>query len=90
MTEFWYNTSPHSPFIALYGHEPRYWGIEANCTCPVPAVQEWLEERKLMHELIKHNLNHAKQQMKSQADKNRTAREFAVGDSVFIKLQPYV
>jgi ribosomal protein L21E len=43
-----------------------------------------------MHELIKHNLNHAKQQMKSQADKNHTAREFAVGDSVFIKLQPYV
>jgi hypothetical protein len=95
MAEFWYNTSPHSalktsPFVALYGHEPRYWGIDANCACPVPAVQEWLEERKLMQELIKHNLNHAKQQMKSQADKNRTAREFAVGDSVFIKLQPYV
>lgn len=28
--------------------------------------------------------------MKTQADKNRTARTFAAGDSVFIKLQPYV
>jgi hypothetical protein len=28
--------------------------------------------------------------MKHQADKNRTERTFAVGDSVFLKLQPYV
>ena len=28
--------------------------------------------------------------MKSQADKHWTEREFAVGDSVFLKLQPYV
>lgn len=28
--------------------------------------------------------------MKSQADKHRTKREFAIGDLVFLKLQPYV
>jgi len=28
--------------------------------------------------------------MKSQADKDRSEREFAIGDSVFLRLQPYV
>jgi hypothetical protein len=95
LAEFWYNTSPHSalqtsPFVALYGHEPRHWGIEAISTCQVPSLKEWLEERKLMQQLLQHNLNYAKQQMKKQADKNRTDRTFVAGDSVFIKLQPYV
>lgn len=43
-----------------------------------------------MQELLQHNLNHAKQQMKIQADKKRSPRTFEVGDQVFVKLQPYV
>lgn len=43
-----------------------------------------------MQQLLKHNLNYARQQMKKQADKKRTDRQFVAGDAVFIKLQPYV
>lgn len=95
LAEFWYNNSFHSaikntPFVALYGREPRHWGIEPASTCKVPALQEWIEERKLMQDLLQQQLNRARQQMKHQADKQRTFREYSVGDSVYIKLQPYV
>lgn len=43
-----------------------------------------------MQQLLQHNLHHAKQQMKEQADKRRSDRTFLVGDQVFVKLQPYV
>lgn len=95
LAEFWYNNSYHSaikttPFVALYGRDPRHWGIVPAATCKVPVLQEWIEERKLMQELLQQNLHRARQQMKDQADKHRTERSFSVGDSVFIKLQPYV
>lgn len=43
-----------------------------------------------MQDLLQHNLHHAQQQMKTQADKKRTDRAFTLGDQVFVKLQPYV
>lgn len=43
-----------------------------------------------MTELLQQHLNRAKQKMKKQADQKRTARDFSVGDNVFLKLQPYV
>jgi hypothetical protein len=94
LAEFWYNTSFHSaikmsPFVALYGHEPRHWGIEAVSTCSIPSLQEWLEQLKAIQQLLQHNLHHARQYMKNLADKKRTERTFLLGDEVFIKLQPY-
>lgn len=95
LAEYWYNTSYHSalktsPFVALYGHEPRHWGMDTDLACDFQPLQEWLEERKLVQQVLQQNLHHAKQQMKRQADKSRTLRTFEVGDSVFVKLQPYV
>lgn len=91
LAEYWYNTSYHSaikmsPFVALYGREPRHWGIDSSATCTVPSLEEWLAERQLMQQLLQHNLHFAKQQMKVQADKKRTERTFTPRDEVFIKL----
>lgn len=77
LAEYWYNSSYHSalktnPFVALYDHEPRHWGIEAASTCKIPEMAEWLEERKLMQQVLKQHLNHARHIMKAQADKRPT------------------
>lgn len=95
LAEFWYNSSHHSaldmsPFHALYGHEPRHWGIEAASTCKIPDLKEWLEERKTMQQVLKQHLHRARHIMKVQADKKRTDRSFQPGDAVYIKLQPRV
>lgn len=95
MTEYWYNTSPHStlkksPFVVLYSHEPRHWGIEPSGECSVSNLESWLAERRVMHDLLRQHLLRAQQFMKKYADKNRSFREFSVGDMVFLKLQPYI
>lgn len=43
-----------------------------------------------MVQLLQQQLNRAQQRQKAQADKNRIERSFEVGDSVYLKLQPYV
>lgn len=56
----------------------------------MPDLEQWLQERELLSQLIKQQLTRAQQRMKSQADKQRTEQEFNEGDSVFLKLQPYI
>lgn len=94
LAEFWYNCSYHSairatPFSVLYGHEPNHFGTSCN-DCPVPKLATWLEDRKVILQLLQQQLHRAQQQMKLYADKHRSFREFAVGDFVYLKLQPYV
>jgi len=43
-----------------------------------------------MNTLVQQHLSRAQKRMKSQAGKHRLEREFAVGDWVYLKLQPYV
>ena len=94
LSEFWYNTNWHaalgkSPFEVLYGRQPRYFGITATDQIACEDVQEWLTSRQLVMDSIRQHLLRMQQRMKSQADKNRTERTFAIGDIVFLKLQPY-
>lgn len=97
LAEFWYNTSPHSalgngksPFSVLYGREPRQLGLTVANVSPISDVQEWLDERQVMIDLLKQHLCRAQHRMKVQADKKRSERHFRVGDQVYLKLQPYI
>lgn len=94
LAEFWYNTSYHSvvhktPFEVTYGYQPTHFGVSME-DCSVPDLAEWMRDRRSMHQLIQQHLNRAQQQMKAYADKNRSFREFTVGDWVYLKIQPYV
>lgn len=90
LAEFWYNTSYHtslkkSPFEVLYGHQPRYFGIDIVESCAIPQLDEWLKERDTMTKLLQHHLERVQQRMKNQADKGRTERSFEEGGSSSIK-----
>ena len=43
-----------------------------------------------MNDVLKHQLHRAQQRMKHFADKRRSEKEFAVGDQVYLRLQPYI
>nr|AAN59765.1 Putative retroelement [Oryza sativa Japonica Group]ABF94451.1 retrotransposon protein, putative, unclassified [Oryza sativa Japonica Group] len=95
LAEYWYNTSFHSalgttPFEVLYGHKPRYFGLSVNALCESLELSDWLQEREQMQSLIRDHLLRAQARMKFQADKHRFERSFAVGDWVYLKLQPFV
>jgi hypothetical protein len=49
-----------------------------------------MQERQVMIAAVRQHLLRAQNRMKSQADKKRSDRQFQVGDSVFLKLQPYI
>ena len=77
-------------FEVLYGYAPSHFAIVSSDACTVPDLQQWLNERSAMTQLIQHNLHRAQQRMKHQEDKHRQEREFTMGDWVYVKLQPYV
>jgi hypothetical protein len=96
LAEFWYNTCPHSaldgksPFQVVYGHSPRHFGLTPSDACPLPDLDGWLQDRALMLRLLQQHLERVRARMKHQADKTRVERVFQVGESVFVKLQPYI
>ena len=78
------------PFEVLYGFPPRHFSVSPPEATPVADLNSWLDELAVMHSLIQQHLSRAQLRMKRQADKHRSERHFAVGDWVFLKLQPYV
>lgn len=94
LAEWAYNTSTHtstklSPFEAVYGQPPpRLMPYEPGTT-RVQAVEDELRSRDFILTLIRENLQEAQAKMKFFADQKRTAREFDMGDWVYLRLRPY-
>lgn len=85
LAQFWYNSTSHSaigmsPFRAMYGHEPRHWGITTTNSISVLALQSWMDERVVVQQLLHQHLHRTRQQMKFHADKKRSFRSLEVGD----------
>jgi hypothetical protein len=74
----------------FYGKPPRLLGLDVSVAALGSELSKWLEEHSLMQELVHQHLLRAQARMKRQADKGRSERVFAVGDHVYLKLQPYV
>ncbi|XP_026416929.1 uncharacterized protein LOC113312394 [Papaver somniferum] len=79
-----------SLFQALYGYQPPHLISPIPPTTSVASVEFYLQERNVMLQLLREDLDKAQSRMKFFADKTRSDREFAVGDLVFLKLQPYM
>jgi hypothetical protein len=84
----WYHASlKMSPFEALYGikcNTPVSWDNLADRTVVGPELLKEMEDQMIK---IKKNLKVAQDRQKSYTDKNKTHREFKVGDQVFLKVK---
>jgi hypothetical protein len=94
LAELWYNNTYHSalgcsPFKALYGYEANIGAIPSVPSETPPSVAEVIENREKHLEALKYNLARAQNRMKILADQKRIDFQFAVGDQVLLKLQPY-
>ena len=74
--EYSYNTSFHSstkmtPFKAVYGISPSNLRSYIPGTAKVQAVDEYLRDRSTILRELQHNLNLARNRMKTQADQHR-------------------
>ncbi|PRQ23185.1 putative nucleotidyltransferase, Ribonuclease H [Rosa chinensis] len=92
--EWWYNTTYHStikmtPFQAVYGTPPPSVSQYSPGSSSVHAVDQALQDRNTLLQLLRSHMLEAQNRMKQQADRHRTEREFNTGDWVFLKLHPY-
>ena len=92
--EFWYNTSYHSSlgctsYQALNGHAPNMGHLWGHATSQNSDVQTWLASHTEHNAALKEHLSGAQYKYKQFADQKRSDREFAVGEMVYLRLQPY-
>jgi hypothetical protein len=94
LAEWWYNTSYHiatcmTPFEAVYGQKPPSVLSYLPGASKVQAVDLTLTTREAILHTLKENLVMAQNRMKQQADQGHSECQFAEGDQVFLRLQPY-
>ena len=75
-----------TPFEALYGFPPPKLQRYVSGTTRVDALDSLLRQRQAILDTLKVHLATTQARMKSQADKHKQERSFAVGDWVFLRL----
>lgn len=76
-------------FKALYGRDPPTLIKGCTFTSKLEELNQLLVSRDLILHELQQNLLKARDMMKAQENKQRRDIEYAVGDWVFLKLQPY-
>lgn len=94
LAEWWYNSTHNTaiqttPFEALYGFQPRQLCIPTTHRSAVDLVLEFQVKREVMNQVLKEAIQGAQNRYKQFADGKRRDISFAVGDFVYLKLQPY-
>ncbi|XP_026443844.1 uncharacterized protein LOC113343997 [Papaver somniferum] len=94
LSEWWYNTSYHTslkitPFEDLYGYPSPQFGITSSSQGITADVDNYMQQRKHMGQLLKGALEAAQHRIKQQDDKKRSERSFEIGDWAYLRLQPY-
>ncbi|GJU09211.1 retrotransposable element Tf2 [Tanacetum coccineum] len=94
MVEYWYNTSYHTsikttPYQAVYGQSPLCHITYQVGDSVVDTVDKTMVAREKANQMLQFHIKRAHGRMKNMANKNRTDREFAKQDWVYLKLQPY-
>jgi hypothetical protein len=94
LEEWWYNTSFHTvtkitPFMALYGYHPSPITSSLKEKYMVQAMDNHIEHKQQVLQILKDNLTMTHNHMKQQADQHRSERSFEVGYWVFLRLQPH-
>ncbi|GKD67232.1 putative mitochondrial protein [Tanacetum coccineum] len=92
--EYWSNTNFHTsinttPFEIVYGQAPTFHIRYVMGPSNVDKVDRTLSAREEAITMLKFHLRRAQDRMKAIADGHRTDRQYAVGDMVYLKLQPY-
>ncbi|GAU25735.1 hypothetical protein TSUD_216660 [Trifolium subterraneum] len=94
LAEWWYNTNYHSsthttPFEVVYGQPPPIHLPYLPGSSDSLSVDRSLLAREEAIKLLKFHMLRAQNRMSQQANKHRSDRIFAIGDYVYLKLQPY-
>jgi hypothetical protein len=78
-----------TPFEEVYGHKPPSVLSYLPGASKVQAVDLTLTAREAILRTLKENLVMAHNRMHQQVDQGRSKHQFAEGDQVFLRLQPY-
>jgi hypothetical protein len=78
-----------TPFEVVYGQKPPSVLSYLPGTSKVQAVDQTLTVQEDILRTLKENLVMAQNHMKQQVDQGHSERQFAEGDQVFLRLQPY-
>ena len=94
IVEWWYNTYYHTtthmtPFEAVYGQNPPLVLSYLPGASKLQVVDLTLIAREAILHTLKENLVMAQNHMKQQAYQGLFEHQFAEGDQVFLRLQPY-